>query len=73
MSEARSNSQIGTGRARRWTMRGAAVTAVAVPLALMMSGSASAAEITPIAEYLDETIASTSASVVEALSALLGV
>ncbi|WP_410652410.1 hypothetical protein [Amycolatopsis sp. cmx-4-54] len=39
----------------------------------VFGGSASAAELTPIAEYLDSTIAGLSASLVEALAALLGV
>lgn len=59
--------------ATRWTLRGVAVTALAVPMLATLGGQASAAELTPIAEYLDETIASTSASLVDALALLLGV
>ncbi|GAA1243178.1 hypothetical protein GCM10009676_30910 [Prauserella halophila] len=59
--------------AKRWTMRGLAVSALAVPMVAVLGGTASAAELTPIAEYLDETIAATSASLVEALGVLLGV
>ncbi|KID29690.1 hypothetical protein [Prauserella rugosa] len=62
-----------TSTAKRWTMRGLAVSALAVPMVAVLGGSASAAELTPIAEYLDETIASTSAALVEALGVLLGV
>ncbi|WP_216217774.1 hypothetical protein [Amycolatopsis aidingensis] len=64
----------GNGMARRWTLRGVAVSAIAVPLlALGLGGQASAAELTPIAEYLDQTIADTSAALVQALAILLGV
>ncbi|MBB3661099.1 MULTISPECIES: hypothetical protein [Prauserella salsuginis group] len=59
--------------AQRWTVRGLAVSALAVPMLAVLGGTASAAELTPIAEYLDETIATTSASLVEALALLLGV
>lgn len=59
--------------AKRWTMRGVAVSALTVPMLAIVGGQASAAELTPIAEYLDETIAATSASLVEALAILLGV
>ncbi|MFC4001409.1 hypothetical protein ACFS2C_06335 [Prauserella oleivorans] len=59
--------------AKRWTLRGLAVSALVVPLLAGLGGQASAAELTPIAEYLDETIASTSASLVQALAILLGV
>ncbi|MEU3275528.1 hypothetical protein ABZ639_32150 [Saccharomonospora sp. NPDC006951] len=59
--------------AGRWTLRGVAVSALAVPLLAIAGGQASAAELTPIAEYLDSTIAATSASLVEALAILLGV
>ncbi|MBK1786463.1 hypothetical protein [Prauserella cavernicola] len=59
--------------AKRWTLRGIAVSALIVPMLAVVGGQASAAELTPIAEYLDETIAATSASLVEALAALLGV
>ncbi|ASR35087.1 hypothetical protein BAY61_08965 [Prauserella marina] len=59
--------------ARRWTLRGIAVSALALPLIAVAGGQASAAELAPIAEYLDSTIAATSASLVEALAILLGV
>ncbi|GAA2787879.1 hypothetical protein [Crossiella cryophila] len=58
---------------RTWARRTAAVALTIPVLALVASGSASAAELTPIAEYLDATVASTSKSVVKALAALLGV
>ncbi|WP_020666254.1 hypothetical protein [Amycolatopsis nigrescens] len=60
-------------KAKRWTKRGVALGVITVPLLAMLGGQASAAELTPIAEYLDETIASTSAALVEALGVLLGV
>lgn len=59
--------------AKRWTMRGLAVSALVVPLFGAIGGTASAAEITPIAEYVDDAVASTSESLIEAGSALLGV
>ncbi|TCP54870.1 hypothetical protein EV191_10279 [Tamaricihabitans halophyticus] len=50
------------------------VGALAVPALLVaFSGTAGAAELTPIAEYLDETIAATSEGLVGALALLLGV
>lgn len=53
---------------------GAAAATLAVPALLVaFSGSASAAELTPIAEYIDETVAATSESTVKALGILLGV
>ncbi|MBN6036491.1 hypothetical protein [Amycolatopsis sp. 195334CR] len=59
--------------AQRWTLRGLAVGAAVPFAALALSGSASAAELTPIAEYLDATIASTSKALISALATLLGV
>ncbi|GAB2752268.1 hypothetical protein [Amycolatopsis magusensis] len=59
--------------AHRWTLRGLAVGATVPLAALTLSGSASAAELTPIAEYLDATIASTSKALISALATLLGV
>ncbi|GAA1950461.1 hypothetical protein [Amycolatopsis minnesotensis] len=61
------------GKARRWAKRGIALGALTVPMVAVLGGTASAAELTPIAEYLDHTIAGTSAAVVKALAALLGV
>ncbi|GAA3560357.1 hypothetical protein GCM10022222_50110 [Amycolatopsis ultiminotia] len=58
---------------RRWLKRTLVAGAFAVPMLAVAGGSASAAELTPIAEYLDSTVASTSASVVGALAAVLGV
>ncbi|WP_101613235.1 hypothetical protein [Amycolatopsis sp. BJA-103] len=58
---------------RRWTKRGLAAGLLAVPMLAVFGGSASAAELTPIAEYLDSTIAGLSASLVQALATLLGV
>lgn len=69
-----SNVETHTGATRRWTLRGVAISAVAVPLLVLgVSGQASAAELTPIAEYLDAAVADTSASLVKALAILLGV
>ncbi|GAA1202565.1 hypothetical protein [Prauserella alba] len=59
--------------AKRWTTRGLAVSALTVPMVAVLGGTAAAAELTPIAEYLDETVAATSASLVEALAVVLGV
>jgi hypothetical protein len=67
------NAAPAEGRAKRWTKRGIAVGAITVPLLTMLGGQASAAELTPIAEYLDETVATTSAHLVEAGATLLGV
>ncbi|MCK2241430.1 MULTISPECIES: hypothetical protein [unclassified Crossiella] len=58
---------------RTWARRTAAVALTIPVVALIAGGSASAAEITPIAEYLDATVAGTSKAVVKALAALLGV
>jgi len=58
---------------RRWTRRGVTLGLLTAPMLAMLGGQASAAELTPIAEYLDSTIAGLSASLVEALAALLGV
>lgn len=53
---------------------GAAAAALAVPALLVaFSGSANAAELAPIAEVIDDTVAGTSEATVAALSALLGV
>ncbi|MBB4682526.1 hypothetical protein [Amycolatopsis jiangsuensis] len=57
----------------RWLKRTLVTGAFAVPMLALAGGSASAAELTPIAEYLDSTVASTSASLVSALATLLGV
>lgn len=55
-------------RHRTLTLVGAVVAA---PLAtLAFSGSAQAAELTPVAEYLDETVAGTSAQVGAVVDAL---
>ncbi|OLT47055.1 hypothetical protein BJF85_01220 [Saccharomonospora sp. CUA-673] len=66
-------TQTAPGTAKRWTKRGLAVGALTVPMLAILGGTASAAELAPIAEYLDETVAATSASVVDALAILLGV
>ncbi|MEQ3550977.1 hypothetical protein WIS52_10875 [Pseudonocardia nematodicida] len=55
-------------RRRALTLVGAAIAA---PLAtLAFAGSAQAAELTPVAEYLDETIADTESQIGEVLDAL---
>ncbi|WP_158880795.1 hypothetical protein [Amycolatopsis anabasis] len=73
MSENQVTAPKTESRGKRWTKRGIAVGALTVPMLALIGGQASAAELTPIAEYLDETIASTSAALVQALAALLGV
>ncbi|GAB3587610.1 hypothetical protein GCM10027445_67890 [Amycolatopsis endophytica] len=60
-------------KTRRWTQRGIALGLLTAPMLALVGGQASAAELTPIAEYLDATVAGVSSSLVEALAVLLGV
>jgi hypothetical protein len=60
-------------KAKRWTKRGVVVGALTVPMVALLGGQAGAAELTPIAQYLDSAVASTSTEVVSALGTLLGV
>ena len=57
---------------RRKLVRRVAIGVVAVPAIMLgLAGGAQAAEITPIAEYLDETVAATSDDIISIVTALL--
>ncbi|MET0191453.1 MAG: hypothetical protein ABW212_20805, partial [Pseudonocardia sediminis] len=58
-------------RSKKAILGGAALALVAAPAVwLGVAGSASAAELTPVAEYLDQTVADEEASIGAALDAL---
>ncbi|GAA5155677.1 hypothetical protein GCM10023321_29620 [Pseudonocardia eucalypti] len=58
---------------RRWVVRGAVLGVVAAPLLAVGVAQAHAAELAPVAEVVDGTVAATSESVVDTIGAALGV
>lgn len=58
---------------RRWVVRGAVATVVAAPLLAVGVAQAHAAELAPVAEVVDATVATTAETLVDTAGAALGV